>query len=623
MVNHVDIRITPIMILLLCSACGGGNSNSPSDTLSSSEGENSDLASNASSPPLSLNIIAERTARFDITPDFPVRWNYSRISSYPKNLNASLDNGVLSVKSKNRFLGKDSLTIRFRNAETDETIYQTVEFLIEEPGLAGNEDYSISYWCDSTSGLYNLSGTQAVNIDMEFVYDDLTSSDFLYEAHTPAFMPSYIPNLSKVQVEQHGLTDQKSQIHHQNFANNKSNNLLLTCNYQNGSAELFIPIKNNPAWRAIIPGASSNYQYDRNDLIFYISPLSDFRTSIYREEYSKTGDHDAAIIATDSFMESVFPGSYYNPISTSAFGTHPQKESRKRDMFPIIESDNQKYYRKFEYWSETYSNGDTDQLIDYFRNIYSEYVYQDRNCINFGLCAEFFDNFTNPITNNFDFSEGLSNWEVIESYSNTASGNVVLYPATQELEISINVNTEGDINAEHSIVDVYQTHELGNTSIYDYFFEFEVNHVYGGSSGFGAIAGVYSSGWGGTYLCFKNINGIQLGCATWIDHTDKLVIPVYGDNFNITSSDFFYIHKLYPVMRRKPPEQEEVEFTVSVKDILQLHLPALDTIKDQISSIDYGVFVTEARNTEGDCYYCEAKVVAKKLILSQRVENND
>jgi hypothetical protein len=167
-----------------------------------------------------------------------------------------------------------------------------------------------------------------------------------------------------------------------------------------------------------------------------------------------------------------------------------------------------------------------------------------------------------------------------------------------------------------SYIELSQTEKLNNDNIDDYLLHFNINAWGGADGGFAGAMCTSSSGFAGAYALFRDKDHNQIGLLAWTDHCNKFDYAWSGRN-GIDSTDKFYNIRLRNVLRRIEPSLDTVkfEYTASIGEMTEKYLPLVYSEKDKIDSIEYGVFLTEYRNSDNGCYYCIAKIKANEVNL--------
>lgn len=624
--NFLKILLVFIVGIILLLGSGGGGGSGESSV--SGDGSASETETEEYLPKEQRTIYAERRFEESLIAPFEIDWSYTNAVIRPRNHSGfSVDNVKKKIiyRGDYGYIGKDNFMLKVSDKNGGYK-YKEYEMNIISPPLEENRDFTITHNCDFISKNYAVNGfSQADSIDMEFVDDNLQQIIKIYDDIEPAYSTSTVPVFSRIQVDFRGAENkEKSKKHHDLFKENIPSIFKLTCNYKGGHADLIFPIKEREEWnanRSKSGAGAGSYHFMRNDLFFYVSSLSDIHAKIYKKEYENSFDHVEAFNSANEFMDKAFPSSHYTGERASIYNKHPEQEINT-SMHEIFDEDNRKYYRLLNYLALNITDGDVGKLNELIADsYYSYYLSGNKKCENNLICAAFFSEYTTSKTLNGNFEDGFDRWERIKNYYGNATGKIEHLTSEQQISLELKVNTPRNSSNPNSIIDFYQSELLNGNDISDYFFQFQLNAVYGGSSGL--AGGAYSSGMAGAYTCFKDSSNNQLGCLTWIDHTDILEFGDYsqilGDSFVVESTDFFHVEKFYSVMRRRlGPKQDTLYYITDLDDFTRRNLPKLYNRKDEISSIEYGVFLTEARNDDGRCYFCDARLKATELLLLKR-----
>ena len=105
----------------------------------------------------------------------------------------------------------------------------------------------------------------------------------------------------------------------------------------------------------------------------------------------------------------------------------------------------------------------------------------------------------------------------------------------------------------------------------------------------------------------------------WSDHTNKFDWA-WGPTRNVLESSYTLFNTRFnEVVRRTDPEQKRLLHTVGLGDFTKTNLPQVYQNKENINSIEYGVFVTEFKKN-GGCYFCYAKVKVHEINLLKKIQ---
>jgi len=425
---------------------------------------------------------------------------------------------------------------------------------------------------------------------------------------------SDIPRVSKIQTEYFNATNQENIInHHKLLKENLENNLLLTCNYSTGYSSLVFPLSdiNWKALRGMRNGyAGTGYEFLRNDLYFYISSLSDLHNKIYQKEYQKNNNSFSALNNANAFMDKVFPNTHYTAELAKKYNTHPSYLANP--MEEIFENDNQRYYTLLGYLADEFTEGSVSNLLEKIANNYeSFYLSGNHQCLDKNICGALFPEYTISLTKNPSFKDGLVHWTQNKQVDTTSSNGKIDYlPTKEQVTIEFNAKTPANSSLPIATIDLFQEQNIVGNKLNDYFLYFDLGNAYGGSSGFTGYAGVKSSGLAGAYACYKDINNETLGCLAWSDYTNKAKFIWTMTN------DGFYNTELKQTFRRSAPPEERMLYITNLGEFTSKHLPKVYEKRNQIYSIEYGIFVSEFRNpNNNECYFCEGKVSTHKIEL--------
>ena len=494
----------------------------------------------------------------------------------------------------------------------------------QSSSLQGNRDFIISSFCDRTSSHYS-SRLQAKSMDIDLVNDQLQLLEKVHDDRKPAYYLTNVPIASRIKVDSLNNKDNdfgwydSSIAHHDAFKRHISENLLLTCNYSDGYAKLIFPIKNRVEWK-VARDNNDNIKLSRNDLYFYISSLSDLHSKIYFKEYSNGTSAENSYKKANEFMEKTFPKSHYTGELAIKYDPNPPR-SINSTIDKKFELDNEIHYEKITYLSNELTNGNISILLEKIANNYETYYILGNNkCLNSTLCGTLFCEYTKSGTGDPEFLKGLNSWRENNELHSPSIGNIEFLQTSKKVIIDFTSNIADDSGIPVSSLDIYQTEILENNNIDDYFFKFELDEVYGGSTGgFAAFSGVTSSGVAGTYICYKNRAGINIACLSWSDHTNIFDFAWGSARHSIESSPIFYNVRLNFVVRRVRPTAKQFSLTIQLGNYTKKYLPEVYKRKNEIYSIEYGVFTTEFRNQQNGCYYCDAKIKASEINLRKTV----
>lgn len=493
----------------------------------------------------------------------------------------------------------------------------TIKITIKPP--ENRKDYTISFSCDQTAKHY--ASSQAMSMDIDFVDDGFNLLDKLYDDRTPAYSYQTIPLESTFKIDNLNEDENKygyydnSIKHHNLFKQNLDNNLIIKCNYSSGQANLVFPIKEMNEWNAT---RVSTYKQDiRNDLYFYISSLSDLHSKVYLKEFNKSRDSINAYYKANNFMNKAFPGSHYTAETASKYYTDAFDLSYKIEE--NFNKDNKIHYSLLDQLANEITSGSVNALLNNIANNYeSYYLSNDKKCIDKTICGALFPEYASSVTLNNSFDGGLQGWKTQTQVSSYSSGEIIFLQNTKVASLTLSGNTPAYSTTNTSTLRLYQDIELNGGNIDDYFLHFDLSHVYGGAEGgFAAAMGVNSTGVAGAFICFNDINEVSIGCLAWTDHTNKFDLAWSGRN-GFDSTDIFYNTRLSNVIKRMEPAAEQFVYKIDIGEFTKNHLPVVYNQKHKISKIEYGIYTSEHKSSDGSCYFCMAKIKAKKIDLLKK-----
>jgi len=520
------------------------------------------------------------------------------------------------------FLGDDSLIVILHDKNNYErTINITVNIHIVKPPLESNLDYTISYFCND-----NKLG-RVKSFDIGFYDESLHLQNKLYDDNTVGIgSTKYYRIILRYSMKStYALSPYNQNLNNHNppsdlvkhdsmFKENYNNLVQITCNYPNGYLNLIYPVNRDKDWYATKPSpkGDSSIVFSRNDLFFYVSYLSELHSKLYLKSYQKTQDKEVSFENANSFMEKVFPNSHYTAELLHNFDIET-KQWNKIDYEKKFDEDNKIYFDIIKTLADELTNGNILKVIDKIADNYeSYYLSSEKKCLDKTICGTLFPEYTKLITSNNDFSNGLSTWITNENLVEPATGKIEYLPSNNIVNIEYTSNRPDNTDAGYSSLDLYKREYLNGTPIENYFFQFKMNQIYGGADGgFSPRLGYNDSGFAGVYICFNAINDENLGCIAWSDHTNKSAL-IYHD---IESNSTFYNIRQDNVVRRIKPLAKDIAYRVDLSNYLKNKLPEVYKRKDEIISLEYGMFTTEFRNPNNGCYFCEAKLQAEEISL--------
>jgi hypothetical protein len=536
---------------------------------------------------------------------YPV--NEKQITYYPKAGFIGLDIIIVEVHDKNNY---------------ENSIQITYSVDVQEQPLEGFRDFIVTFKCDKKSKYYGYSSS----LDLDIVNNNSERIIKVHDNYQLGY--SDIPRVSKIQIEYFNARNELSEEakHHILFKENLENNLFLTCNYKTGYSNLIFPLSNQnwKATRGMNNGSAGvNYNFIRNDLYFYISSLSDLHSKIYQKEYQKNHNSLSALNNANTFMDKVFPDAHYTAELSKNYNTHPSYWDNP--MEKIFEQDNERYYTMLEYLANELTEGSVGNLLEKISNNYeSFYLSGNSQCLEKNICEALFPEYTVSLTKNSSFQNGLTHWTQNKQVDTTSSNGKIDYlPTKKQVTIEFNAKIPANSSLPIATIDLFQEQDIVGNKLDDYFLYFDLGNAYGGSDGFAGYAGVKSSGLAGAYACYKDINNEILGCLSWSDYTNKakFIYTVTNDGlsfdfYRLHSNDTFYNTELKQTFRRSAPPEERMLYITNLGEFTSKHLPKVYEKRNQIYSIEYGIFVSEFRNpNNNECYFCEGKVTTHKIEL--------
>ena len=318
-------------------------------------------------------------------------------------------------------------------------------------------------------------------------------------------------------------------------------------------------------------------------------------------------------------MDKVFPNSHYTAELLNNYDRENNKwiriyGNKYNSIIDMFDHENKLYYDKIEFLADEMTDGDIALVIKKIADNYESYYISGNNqCLDSTICGTLFPEYTKLVTSNSKFENGLDSWNKREELASPATGKIESFPTKNVVNIEYIANRVNSSENPNSTLDLYQTEQLNQSSINDYFLRFDLNELYGGSSNvFGAYT---SSGFAGVYVCYNDNNDNNLGCMAWTDHTNKFDIAWGSAIHRVESSNTFNNYRLQDVVRRVRPSAEKFVFTIHLGEYMKKYLPEIYKHKNEIKSMEYGLFATEFRNQENGCNKCEAKIKANEISL--------
>ena len=567
-------------------------------------------------------VFAERTVIIDIDVPFEIgSIDYLKSTehkSYMRKTKVDKENKQFIYSPEGGFVGQEESKYRYWNKEKTNSITIIYKIDVKKPLLEGNRDFSIASRCQFENTY--LEYTRIHRFDIDVVNSTLDRIENLYDNKKENSSYLRNPYYSRIAVDYFAdalYDDEKFQFsknYHDSFKNNLDKMALVTCNYTNGYLRSILPI-NSEKWYANKPRNNIySANFIKNDLLFYVSLLSELHTQIYLKEYSHTFNKKDALQNADSFMDKVFPDSHYKvEYQTPYYESGVLGRLERLDY--LAQNENTIYYKKLKLLADTINSGDIlKTLTAIAENYESYYTSGNHECKNSVICGTIFPEYTESVTSNSEFKNSLEPWNKIENIdSSIGSGKVDYFPTKNKVAIELAVNRPNGSDTPSLDIDIYQTEPLANNkTIDDYFFNFDVDYVHGGSAS--PFGGYESSGLSGVYTCFRDANNKQLGCLSWSDHINKYYIfKILGAHI-MKNNDKFYNIELYPIVRRvKHNLKEGFVENIALGATLKKYLPTV--YEQDIKYIEYGMFATEFRNQYGGCKECVAKVIANKINL--------
>ena len=474
-------------------------------------------------------------------------------------------------------------------------------------------DYTINFFCNNINPP-STTLKQAITVDFDFLDDDLSLLNKLYNNKKPAYYEHQYPDFAW-DIVSDDKTDNNtvSKYHHQTFDTYSSNIFRITCNYANESTSMIFPIKDHSEWKASYELYTNIY---RNNLIFYVSHLSDLHSKIYLEEYKHNLNHELAFLKANQFMELTFPGSHY-----SVELNYETTLYKRLSIYDDYSAKNHKYYRLIDYTSKIFTNGDKEKLTDLIAKEYRNYYLTDiHECQEKEICATFFQSYTKSVTNNENFSDELNSWTLTENYNGDSLGKIEYEASTNKIYLEFHSDLK-QLDTDYSIIDLFQTEYIDSNNIDNYTLRFKIDDIYGGNEGFAPLTGVAGSGIAGIYTCFYDKYDTEIGCLIWSDHTDIASLNGLSGKYMFQVPETRYVENLFPLMRRTKPIQYEMLYVTNLGKFTQKNLPNVYDKRNSISSIHYGVFLTEVRNDAEICSKCFSEISVIELnLLKNKVE---
>lgn len=569
------------------------------------------------------NITVHAERRFNQDFDLPIEidWNradrvidFKHDAFYPDNVSGIYKNLTFSYMSEDGYLGNDKVSWKLYDKKNKSNyVILTYNITVIKAPLEGSRDYKISKFCNTINGKGVLSS------GVDIVNDNLDLVEQVYD-NNKTYTPFSIPKYSRIEVDYHGKEDLNSEIHHDTFKRNNSYNLRLTCNYAKGSTQLIYPL-DAKEWYANRGTVKDNYHFSRNDLYFNISLLSDLYVKIYTKEYTHSGSRSDSHKAAKQFMQRTFPKSHFTAELARNYNTRP--------IDPITGASGGQMYQKFGEDNSSYIDilnnlaiEATDKniflVIDKISENYEMFYLNGQSCTTPAICASLFPEYTVSSTTNPQFENNLNGWTVDRVTSNHAVGNAQYLPVKKIASLELRATIPNNSGIEESYIEMKQT-EIIDSDLDSYFIHFDLANVLGGAEGGSAFQMCISSGGiAGVYTLFRDAQGKQIGLIGWTDHCNKFDFAWGGVRNGVDSHSRFYNTRLRDVVRRINPTDQRFEFTASLGEMSRKYLPDLYSEKNQIYSIEFGVFAQERRNQSDGCYYCLSRIKAHEINLLKK-----
>lgn len=453
------------------------------------------------------------------------------------------------------------------------------------------------------AGIYDNSGTKEL-------------LNFFNRANpliSPAFFDTYADPVSVV-------SNQETRKNEQILRDNYNENILIKCIYQKSADKeqeefnLYIPLKIREAWKKhFVHNKYYDWNKGRNDLVFEVSFLSDLFYKIYKVEFKNTNNQNLSIEKAEEFMNENFPASFYSEATLSDFVNSippSTKEIRIDGSLQMI------YYKTLEQLATKVSSGKISLLNEAIAKEYENVVINKLSCTNPLICASFIPSTINVLTRNSDFQDGKNYWSTDTTLFGNATGESVFSNNT----VTLTLQSDTPSQQQTSEISINQTFYLNESFNFDALaFKFYNERIYGYSTGFSPLAGLNSSGIAGYYTCFNDNFDNQIGCLVWGDVSNKNVGDWLTDSlYSLNSNDTGYFTNLFPTFRRLPPSNTKLNYVVMLSEELKERLPIVYARKNEISSVTYGVYVSEARSSsDNTCYKCDSYVRASEVKLIQ------
>ena len=570
-------------------------------------------------------VFAERTIIIDIGVPFEIgSVDYLKSTehkSFSRKTKVDKENKEFTYSPEGGFVGQEESKYKYWNKDKTNSITITYKIDVKKPLLEGNRDFSITSRCQYDNTYLKDTRIHSFDIDVvdnilnriENVYDNRKEdSQFLRNLRNPKYSRIAIDYFSNEIYD--GMYEKLSRKYHNAFKKNLTKMALVTCNYTNGYLRSILPIASK-SWYANKSTNNYDANFVRNDLLFYISLLSELHTQIYLKEYNNSFDRDEALEKADSFMDKIFPNSHYKPEYISPYYESGEL-SRLERLDYLEEEENVLYYKKLKTLADSITtNRDIIQTLNLIADNYeSYYMSGNKECKNSIVCGMLFPEYTQSVTSNSEFKNNLDSWNKIENIDTSiGSGKIDFFPTRSRVAIELSVDRPNSSKESNLEIDIHQVEILKNgLTVDDYFFDFDLDYVHGDTAS--VFGGYKSSGFSGLYTCFRNSKNEQIGCLSWSDHVNKYYVFKDWGAHIMENTDKFYNIELYPIVRKiKGNLKEGFVEVIPLGAFLKKYLPKI--YEQDIKYIEYGMFATEFRNEYGGCVECIAKVIASKINL--------
>lgn len=352
-----------------------------------------------------------------------------------------------------------------------------------------------------------------------------------------------------------------------------------------------------------------------NDTMFFISMISDIYTKIYLVEYEYSRNHDNARMKAKQFMEQNFPGSYYDgAIRNWTINKGSMSFTETYEYRNTIQSI---YYRYIYDIAADYTKGDITQLNTIIANEYKNIYINHNDCKTKFICAAFFKDSRDVLTENNSFNNDLINWKVEKE---TLDSNLIraVINDSQISSVQLELTTDNIEIQKPFYINLSQEYNLASKDkLDDFILRIKNNNLYGGfSDSANLLGGVQSSGYAAYYACFSG-DLKEYGCLLYGNGTDRITLPIYvGQQFQITSSDTNYLIKSGASGLGVPSHIVQSNFKLLYFKDLVNHLPNVLGNLSEINKITFGIYLT-GLSGDGRYYYNRAFVDADFVSLEK------